>query len=142
MLKNLIKKWLFNQIDESVLFDLQGYVTRQELFTLVECLWDTYVDNKNLAMKLLFLIDKEIFSKYVWYLDKISFWSVFYITFDLIAIFQEELLWNSGEIVIQSKADRFDVFCLSDDVFTRERRAWWPLRSESYNLNLFSTHSF
>jgi hypothetical protein len=65
MLKNLIKKWLFNQIDESVLFDLQGYVTRQELFTLVECLWDTYVDNKNLAMKLLFLIDKEIFSKYV-----------------------------------------------------------------------------
>jgi hypothetical protein len=65
LIKITSKEVQCSRIDESILFDLQEHVSRHELFTLVECLWDTYVDNKNLAMKLLFLIDQDVFAKYV-----------------------------------------------------------------------------
>jgi hypothetical protein len=33
--------------------------------TLVECLWDTYIVNKNLTLELLYKIDNEIYEKNV-----------------------------------------------------------------------------
>ena len=38
---------------------------RKNILTLIECLWDTYTNNKNLALQLLFKIEAKTFQKYV-----------------------------------------------------------------------------
>ena len=59
---------LFCRIDdndiERVLFDFMNCINQNRLMTLVECLWDTYPNNKEIALNLLIKIDKETFDQY------------------------------------------------------------------------------
>lgn len=48
-----------------VMFDYETNLSRKSVLTLIECLWDTYVGNKNLALQLLFKISTKTFQKYV-----------------------------------------------------------------------------
>ena len=52
-------------LDEHILFEFNNHIDRNRLLTLIECLWDTYPNNKNLALSLLIKIDQEIFKKNV-----------------------------------------------------------------------------
>ena len=49
---------------EKILFDFEKNLDKNRLQTLIECLWDTYPNNKELALNLLIKIDKSVFSKY------------------------------------------------------------------------------
>lgn len=46
---------------ENVLFDFNEIFDRKRLLTLIECLWDTYVNNKELTLQLLNKLDRQIF---------------------------------------------------------------------------------
>ena len=48
-----------------VIFDFENMLERKNILTLIECLWDTYTNNKNLALQLLFKIEAKTFQKYV-----------------------------------------------------------------------------
>lgn len=54
-----------NDDQEDIIFDYINSISRKNIVTLIECLWDTYVGNKNLALQLLFKIDILTFQKYV-----------------------------------------------------------------------------
>jgi len=51
--------------NDNSIFDFENMLTRKHILTLIECLWDTYTNNKNLALKLLFKIEAKTFQKYV-----------------------------------------------------------------------------
>lgn len=47
--------------EDTVLFDYIKCISRDRLLTLIECLWDTYANNKDLALQLLLKLDKSHF---------------------------------------------------------------------------------
>jgi hypothetical protein len=49
-----------------VIFDFASMLERKNILTLIECLWDTYTNNKNLALQLLLKIEAKTFQKYVY----------------------------------------------------------------------------
>ncbi|CAF0722657.1 unnamed protein product [Brachionus calyciflorus] len=53
-----------NNNHTEVCFDFQSIFDRKRVLTLVECLWDTYTNNKNLALELLIKIDRNTFDKF------------------------------------------------------------------------------
>ncbi len=50
----------------NVIFDFASMLERKNVLTLIECLWDTYTNNKNLALQLLFKIEAKTFQKYAY----------------------------------------------------------------------------
>ena len=50
---------------KETLFDFNKCFERKGILTLMECLWDTYVNNKNLALQLVLKIDNQLFKDYV-----------------------------------------------------------------------------
>jgi len=53
-----------NNNDVKDLFNSNEFFDRKRLVTLVECLWDTYVNNKSLALQLLLRIENKLFEKF------------------------------------------------------------------------------
>lgn len=52
-------------IGDVVLFDFEAMLERKHMLTLIECLWDTYENNKKLALDLLIRIEKRKFTENV-----------------------------------------------------------------------------
>lgn len=50
--------------DVKDLFNASEFFDRKRILTLVECLWDTYVNNKDLALQLLLKIDNKLFEEF------------------------------------------------------------------------------
>ena len=48
-----------------VLFEFQRMFDRKRLVTLIEMLWDTYPNNKTIALDLLLNVDKSTFDRFV-----------------------------------------------------------------------------
>ena len=45
------------------LYNYKNHIDKRRLISLIECLWDTYIVNKNLTLELLYKIDNEIYEK-------------------------------------------------------------------------------
>jgi hypothetical protein len=52
-------------LGSSVLFDFDGLMNHASLTTLIECLWDTFLVNKNMAISLLGAVDDHIYRENV-----------------------------------------------------------------------------
>lgn len=53
------------KLDLKALFAPSDFFSRQNILTLMQCLWDTYQGNKNLTLQLLMKVDNKLFTNYV-----------------------------------------------------------------------------
>lgn len=60
-------KCIDEQSQEKTLFDFNCMFKQERLFTLIECLWDTYEVNKDMAIRLLERLDSQLFATNVSY---------------------------------------------------------------------------
>ena len=54
-----------DELSQCVLFEFNDMFDRERLLSLIECLWDTYEINKDMALQLLDKLDSQIFETYV-----------------------------------------------------------------------------
>jgi hypothetical protein len=53
-------------LDDTCLFDFESlFNERKRLVSMIECLWDTYINNKNLVLTLLLKLNKRVFEENV-----------------------------------------------------------------------------